>query len=339
MTYEDVHELMAGFQSITQQINGLAMQRTLTGASEAVQQIKDSELDEHEKKMRIRAIANQSAMQMMGQNQPLDKIQIAMQSISPPMSQEEVMDKSAAIEDSQMQKRYAFEDMKLNKQMAGAEEQDKRRYMRELGMQGLKFKQAKELAEMKYGHWETKAENEVPGMSKYLSGSPAQRGSDSVETSSAAAARAPKMKKVWVPNPGANKKSDADISFETNVDVGLQSAKNLKSVVKDVGNWETYLGNQKAKAALESEAYNLAIVYSKIVDPATAAREGEVAAAQKYAIPMGLTVKNSQTLAAIDLYEKKIKEYKEARKRAKVSGQPLPDEQQQSGDSGLDFLE
>jgi hypothetical protein len=62
-------------------------------------------------------------------------------------------------------------------------------------------------------------------------------------------------------------------------------------------------GNAEAVAKLKSLPYQIAIAYAKIVDPASVAREGEVAAAQKYLIPSGWTmtgkVSNDVTLAAI----------------------------------------
>ena len=45
---------------------------------------------------------------------------------------------------------------------------------------------------------------------------------------------------------------------------------------------------------MDKRLYDIALDYAKIVDPASVAREGEVAAAQKYLLPIkGLGVRNS----------------------------------------------
>ena len=83
-------------------------------------------------------------------------------------------------------------------------------------------------------------------------------------------------------------------------------ARKLLETVNSHGGWESSLSaafsnsSAKAKADLDSLSYRMAILYSKIVDPATAAREGEVVAAKKYAFPMGFWTPNEVTKAAID---------------------------------------
>lgn len=111
------------------------------------------------------------------------------------------------------------------------------------------------------------------------------------------------------------KQQQGDVEFNTNVDVAMTEAKRLKALIKKSGNFEML--DADAAAKLDSASYQLAINYAKIVDPASVAREGEVAAAQKYLIPIGLTTRNSKSLAAIDEYVRRINEYRGARAKAK----------------------
>lgn len=83
-------------------------------------------------------------------------------------------------------------------------------------------------------------------------------------------------------------------------------ATKLLETVNSHGGWESSLSafisdsSAKAKADLDSLSYRMAILYSKIVDPATAAREGEVVAAKKYAFPMGFWIPNEVTKSAVN---------------------------------------
>jgi hypothetical protein len=125
----------------------------------------------------------------------------------------------------------------------------------------------------------------------------------------------------------AQKQQPGDVEFGTNVDVAMKEAVKLEKIVNNVGNWEAL--DTKAAARLQSASYQLAINYAKIVDPASVAREGEVAAAQKYLIPMGIGTRNSVTLEAIKKYEETIKEYVQARQKQKskgpVAAEPAPE--------------
>ncbi len=128
---------------------------------------------------------------------------------------------------------------------------------------------------------------------------------------------------------GSQKTNQADVEFSTNVQAALLGARKLKNIVNQFGNAENV--NPKAKAILNQAAYDLSIAYAKIVDPATAAREGEVAAAQKYMIPMGWDTRNSVTLASVDEYVKKIKTRMKARAQAKAKGVMDPFDQHFGG--------
>ena len=100
----------------------------------------------------------------------------------------------------------------------------------------------------------------------------------------------------------------ADSTFEQNVDAFKRFANDLESTVKEYGNFESF--NPEGSAKLKNLNYQMAIAYAKLVDPNTAAREGEVEAAQKYLVPMSnfpipalidtpVSVQNKTTLEAI----------------------------------------
>lgn len=244
MAYEDLDQLMKGLAMFKGSLKELAFSRTMQGASEAVQNIKSSELAEHEQKTQIREVANKAAMNMMGMGMAPTEVEAAMNTLSPQMNQEQLLEKQQAFTASESSK---------NRQL-----------QRELMAEKITIAK----------------QNRKDKMSKGM------------------------------------KPSEGDVAFNTNVDVAIKGANRLEKVVSDIGNYESWWGDQDKKAILESEAHSLAVTYAKIVDPATAAREGEVEIAKKYAIPMGFGVKNSQTLAAIKLYKNKIQEYQDARKAA-----------------------
>lgn len=119
---------------------------------------------------------------------------------------------------------------------------------------------------------------------------------------------------------GKSDLKQGDLEFNTNVSVALSEAQKLEKLIQKSGNWESSIpgvGDPAAKAQLESAAYQLAINYAKIVDPASVAREGEVAAAQKYLIPLGFFTRNSVSLESVKEYRKKIGEYVRARNSAR----------------------
>lgn len=87
----------------------------------------------------------------------------------------------------------------------------------------------------------------------------------------------------------------------------------------------------EASAILSSTPYKLAIEYAKVVDPDSVAREGEVAAAQKYMLKLGLFSGQASALAGISEMRKEILERaKEMGLGAHVSGDPQP------GDTKID---
>ncbi len=117
------------------------------------------------------------------------------------------------------------------------------------------------------------------------------------------------------PAASGSKLTEGDKALQVNSTELRTNLEQLKKVIQDYGNVEIgmpevfsssdkgaasgHTSNQ-ASALLKSLPYRAAIGYAKVVDPATAAREGEVAAATKYAIPMGIGTPNNVTIAAID---------------------------------------
>lgn len=113
-----------------------------------------------------------------------------------------------------------------------------------------------------------------------------------------------------------------EVSFATNLQMAGNFINELKSAVTESGTYESdWLGNEKNAAILKQTPYKLAITYAKIVDPESVAREGEVAAAQKYLIELGATKNKKAVLAQIDQMAKTINEYKAGRQIA--SGKPI----------------
>lgn len=106
-------------------------------------------------------------------------------------------------------------------------------------------------------------------------------------------------------------KGQGDLEFGANYRVAMLESKKLEKLIGEDGNWEMW--NPESSAKLKSAAYQLAINYAKIVDPASVAREGEVKAAEQYLIPMGPGTRNSVSLAAVKEYQAKISEYAKAR--------------------------
>jgi hypothetical protein len=115
----------------------------------------------------------------------------------------------------------------------------------------------------------------------------------------------------------APKKSEAEVNFETNIGAALNGIKELKAVVGRSGNYESgTFGNASDATKLHQLSYTLAIQYAKLADPGSVAREGEVAAAQKYLIPVGMGTTNKETLSALDNLENQINVIKSERQKA-----------------------
>lgn len=100
-------------------------------------------------------------------------------------------------------------------------------------------------------------------------------------------------------------------------------AARLRKLVEDNGTAD-FIGPEGE--TMDGIIYNMAVDYAKLVDPESVAREGEVAAAQKYMLPFrnkgGLTTRNDTALKQIDEYlvglDSRIKE------RSTAMGTELP---------------
>ena len=108
------------------------------------------------------------------------------------------------------------------------------------------------------------------------------------------------------PEEKAPKKTAADITFEQNASAALRFTNQLADAIKKYGTFE--LASPEGAAKLGQLPYQMAIAYAKTVDPSSVAREGEVAAAQKYLIPMGIGTRDATALAAAKDFKKDIEE-------------------------------
>ena len=116
----------------------------------------------------------------------------------------------------------------------------------------------------------------------------------------------------------------SDQTFIQNIKEYQNQLRSLKATINSYGTYESaLLGNPQAASTLEQLPYKMAITYSKIVDPQSVAREGEVEAAKKYIVPLGLFANKQQALASIDAQEKEIN--RRAEEFAKIKNLKLED--------------
>jgi hypothetical protein len=104
----------------------------------------------------------------------------------------------------------------------------------------------------------------------------------------------------------APKKTQADVTFEQNAAAALRFTNQLSDAIKKYGTFE--IASPEGSAQLGQLPYQMAIAYAKTVDPSSVAREGEVSAAQKYLIPIGLGTRNETALKAAESFKKDIEE-------------------------------
>lgn len=109
-----------------------------------------------------------------------------------------------------------------------------------------------------------------------------------------------------------NAKSSSEVAYRYNV---LQkNAEELKNIIKKYGTAE-FTGS--AGSDMDSKIYQMAVDYAKLIDPESVAREGEVAAAQKYMLPIrdwgGMATSNKTAESVIDNYTKALDTRLEAR--------------------------
>lgn len=123
-------------------------------------------------------------------------------------------------------------------------------------------------------------------------------------------------------NAKAKDLSAADLAFESNASAALRYADQFENVVKKYGTFESqFPGSPEGSALLGQLPYQMAIAYAKVVDPASVAREGEVAAAQKYIIPTGMLTRNDTALAAISNFRNDI--LNRASEYSRISGRQI----------------
>jgi hypothetical protein len=79
--------------------------------------------------------------------------------------------------------------------------------------------------------------------------------------------------------------TQADFAFESNIRDAVRMADEMENAVKKYGNYETV--DPEGSAALGQLPYLFAVSLAKVIDPGSVAREGEVEAAKRFAIPMG----------------------------------------------------
>lgn len=108
----------------------------------------------------------------------------------------------------------------------------------------------------------------------------------------------PKMEPYHVPD-SAGKITERQTT-EANLKAARRYAQNIEKTIERSGTYESGIfGNPNDAATLQRDPYLLAIAMAKVLDPGSVAREGEVAAAQKYIIPMGAFASKDTALAAI----------------------------------------
>lgn len=102
---------------------------------------------------------------------------------------------------------------------------------------------------------------------------------------------------VQVKSPDAVKLEQGDKTFMINAAEYRTQLDGLEKTINEYGTAEVM--SPKGAADLNQAGYKLAILYAKIVDPQSVAREGEVEAAKKYIIPLGPGTRSSTALAAL----------------------------------------
>lgn len=136
---------------------------------------------------------------------------------------------------------------------------------------------------------------------------------------------------IPIPKATKPKLEQADTSMLTNSMQMLRNLDRLEQTMKRSGTTEgvvlpnpgvliggaplretgvpTPFSNTQDIATLKQLPYEMAIQYAKIVDPSSVAREGEVAAAQKYLLPSGPNVNTGVALDAIKQQRARMLEY------------------------------
>lgn len=117
--------------------------------------------------------------------------------------------------------------------------------------------------------------------------------------------------------------SQEEVAFKTNFNVANKMLDDLEQTINDKGTFELGFGTEagkRASAKLDSLPYQLAITYAKIVDPNSVAREGEVEAAKKYMLQLGLFSNEGKAKEGIQNMRDTLKSYFDARGQAQAVG-------------------
>jgi hypothetical protein len=97
----------------------------------------------------------------------------------------------------------------------------------------------------------------------------------------------PEKRRIMMNVAKGKELTQADFAFESNIREAYRMADELENSVKKYGNFETV--DPEGSATLKQIPYLFAVSLAKVLDPGSVAREGEVEAARKFAIPMGTT--------------------------------------------------
>jgi hypothetical protein len=97
----------------------------------------------------------------------------------------------------------------------------------------------------------------------------------------------------------ANKISEKVVTLQ-NLNAARRYAKELQTAIGRSGTWESRFGNTDDAATLNQNPYLMAIAMAKVLDPGSVAREGEVNAAKKFLVPLGMTESGEVSLKSID---------------------------------------
>ena len=131
----------------------------------------------------------------------------------------------------------------------------------------------------------------------------------------------------------ANKISPKVVAL-TNLKAARRYATELKNAISRSGTYESRFGIGKDStedaATLAQNPYLLAIALAKVMDPDSVAREGEVKAAEKYLVPLGITADSKISSQSIDNL------IRDVNIRAKDLGLETPEGQAQAEAQALD---
>jgi hypothetical protein len=102
---------------------------------------------------------------------------------------------------------------------------------------------------------------------------------------------------------------------EYRIDLSMQNAMKLRDLISKHGTVDMGVPG----AEMDKAIFELAIDFAKVADPESVAREGEVAAAQKYMLPIrkygGMRYSNKEAIKLVDNYMADLQARKNARER------------------------